>query len=90
MSGLLKILKALDIDPNLLPPIIESVDVAGTITKEAAEATGLCEGTLVAGGAGDNAAAAIGTGVCADGQAFVTLGTSGVVFAHTSHPLSIH
>lgn len=81
-----EILKALDIDPNLLPPIIESVDVAGTITKEAAEATGLCEGTLVAGGAGDNAAAAIGTGVCADGQAFVTLGTSGVVFAHTSHP----
>lgn len=81
-----EILKALDIDPKLLPPIIESVDVAGTITAEAAALTGLKEGTIVAGGAGDNAAAAIGTGVCSEGKAFVTLGTSGVVFAHTNHP----
>ncbi len=81
-----EILKALDIDKSLLPPLCESVDVAGKITAEAAEATGLAEGTIVAGGAGDNAAAAIGTGVCGDGQAFVTLGTSGVVFAHTSKP----
>ena len=36
------------------------------------------------GGAGDNAAAAVGTGVVSDGKAFVTIGTSGVVFAHTS------
>ena len=35
------------------------------------------------GGAGDNAAAAVGTGVVADGRAFTTIGTSGVVFAHT-------
>lgn len=79
-----EILEKLSIDPKLLPPLIESCAVAGTITKEAAELTGLVEGTIVAGGAGDNAAAALGTGVCRDGQAFVTLGTSGVVFAHTS------
>mgnify|MGYP002239700296 CR=1 FL=1 len=36
------------------------------------------------GGAGDNAAAAVGTGVVRDGKAFTTIGTSGVVFAHTS------
>lgn len=36
------------------------------------------------GGAGDNAAAAVGTGVVEDGKAFVTIGTSGVVFAHTN------
>ena len=42
------------------------------------------EGTIVVGGAGDNAAAAIGTGVAEDGKAFTTIGTSGVVFAHTS------
>lgn len=79
-----EILEKLSIDPSLLPPLIESCAVAGKITAEAAAATGLVEGTIVAGGAGDNAAAALGTGVCRDGQAFVTLGTSGVVFAHTS------
>ena len=79
-----EILEKLSIDPALLPPLIESCAVAGKITAEAAAATGLVEGTIVAGGAGDNAAAALGTGVCRDGQAFVTLGTSGVVFAHTS------
>lgn len=79
-----EILEKLSIDPALMPPLIESCAVAGTITAEAAKLTGLVEGTIVAGGAGDNAAAALGTGVCRDGQAFVTLGTSGVVFAHTS------
>ncbi|MDY6322001.1 MAG: xylulokinase [Succinivibrio sp.] len=81
-----EILEKLEIDPHLLPPLIGSADVAGCITAEAAKLTGLAEGTVVAGGAGDNAAAALGTGVCRDGQAFVTLGTSGVVFAHTSKP----
>ena len=51
---------------------------------EVAEEVGLCEGTIVVGGAGDNAAAAVGTGVVEDGRAFTTIGTSGVVFAHTS------
>lgn len=37
-------------------------------------------------GAGDNAAAAVGTGIVFDGRAFTTIGTSGVVFAHTSKP----
>ena len=36
------------------------------------------------GGAGDNDAAAVGKGVVEDGQGFTTIGTSGVVFAHTS------
>ena len=81
-----EILQSLKIDRSLLPEIIESTDIAGQITSDAAKATGLIEGTVVAGGAGDNAAAAVGTGVCSDGQAFITLGTSGVVFAHTSKP----
>lgn len=79
-----EILEKLSIDKSLMPELIESCAVAGTITEAAAAATGLVAGTIVAGGAGDNAAAALGTGVCRDGQAFVTLGTSGVVFAHTS------
>lgn len=81
-----EILQKLSIDEKLLPPIIESCDVAGHITKEVAALTGLAEGTIVAGGAGDNAAAALGTGVCSEGDAFVTLGTSGVIFAHTTKP----
>ena len=81
-----EILEKLNIDKNLMPPIIESSAVAGHITKEIAELTGLKEGTIVAGGAGDNAAAALGTGVCKEGDAFVTLGTSGVIFAHTNKP----
>lgn len=80
-----EILSKLSIDRSLMPDLIESCAVAGHITAEAAAKTGLVEGMIVAGGAGDNAAAALGTGVCRDGQAFVTLGTSGVVFAHTSH-----
>lgn len=49
--------------------------------------TGLTTATIVVGGAGDNAAAAVGTGIVQDGKAFTTIGTSGVVFAHTSKPL---
>jgi xylulokinase len=63
--------------------VYESPDITGQITKEAAELTGLAVGTPVVGGAGDNAAAAVGTGVVRSGRAFTTIGTSGVVFAHS-------
>lgn len=72
------------IDKSLLGKVYESCEVTGTLTKEMAQALGLNESTIVVGGAGDNAAAAIGTGVAEDGKAFTTIGTSGVVFAHTS------
>lgn len=74
----------LGIDMSMLAKVYESCEVTGTITEKAAELTGLKAGTIVAGGAGDNAAAAVGTGVVTDGRAFTTIGTSGVVFAHTS------
>ena len=77
-----EILEKLDIDESLLAKVYESVDVTGTVTKEAAQLTGLAQGTLIVGGAGDNAAAAVGTGVVETGKAFTTLGTSGVIFAH--------
>ncbi|MBR2824462.1 MAG: xylulokinase [Clostridia bacterium] len=78
-----ELLELLDIDPALLPKVYESCEVTGHISAEAAAKTGLSEKTLVVGGAGDNAAAAVGTGVVEDGKAFTTIGTSGVVFAHT-------
>lgn len=79
-----EVLTKLGIDKALLGKVYESPDITGTITKKVAELTGLKEGTPVVGGAGDNAAAAVGTGVVEDGKAFTTIGTSGVVFAHTS------
>ncbi len=80
-----EVLTKLDIDKQLLAKVYESPQITGKITKKAAELTGLCEGTIVVGGAGDNAAAAVGTGVVEDGKAFTTIGSSGVVFAHTSN-----
>ncbi len=74
---------ALDIDMTLLPKVYESPDVTGTLLPDVAEKVGLCAGIPIAGGGGDNACAAIGTGVCKEGKAFTTIGTSGVVFAHT-------
>ena len=81
-----EILRCLEIDPDLLPPLYESTQVTGQITPRAAGLTGLMVGTPVMGGAGDNAAAAVGTGVVAQGKAFTTIGTSGVIFAHTAQP----
>lgn len=78
-----EVLDKLGIDKSYLGKVYESPEVTGHISAEAAALTGLSEKTLVVGGAGDNAAAAVGTGVVADGRAFTTIGTSGVVFAHT-------
>ncbi len=78
-----EILEKLSIDKALLPEMYESSDAAGTVCESAAAETGLSAGTIVAGGAGDNAAAAVGMGVVSAGRAFTTIGTSGVIFAHS-------
>lgn len=79
-----EVLEKLDIDPELLGRVYESPEITGTLSRSASEATGLPVGIPVVGGAGDNAAAAVGCGTVLDGKAFTTIGTSGVVFAHTS------
>ena len=79
-----EVLDKLGIDKSLLAKVYESPEITGKVTKQVADLTGLAEGTIVVGGAGDNAAAAVGTGVVEDGKAFTTIGSSGVVFAHTS------
>lgn len=63
-----------------MPRLVEGADVSGTLGAELAGEIGLPQ-CIVAGGAGDNAAAAIGAGVVAPGTAFLSLGTSGVLFA---------
>lgn len=79
-----ELLGKLKIDKELLGKVYESPQITGEVTESVANLTGLKAGTPVVGGAGDNAAAAVGTGVVEDNKAFTTIGTSGVVFAHTS------
>lgn len=76
-----EILSKCNIDKSMLAKIYESPEVTGKVHKKAAELTGLAEGTVVVGGAADNSAAAVGTGVVRAGSAFTTLGTSGVIYA---------
>ena len=78
-----EILEKLSIPPEWMPKLYESCEVAGHVTGEIAALIGLAAGTPVVGGAGDNAAAAIGTGTVEKGQAFCTIGTSAVIFAHS-------
>lgn len=81
-----EVLDKLEIPLEWLPKVYESPEVTGYITEEFAVRTGLSAQTAVVGGAGDNAAAAVGTGVVREGRAFSTIGTSGVVFAHMREP----
>lgn len=78
-----EVLLKLSIDKTLLADVFESQEITGYVSKEAASVTGLSEKTAVVAGAGDNAAAAVGTGTVCDGDAFTTIGTSGVVYIHT-------
>jgi xylulokinase len=66
-----------------MPALVEGSAVSGTIRREIADRWGLSPDVVVAGGGGDNAASGIGVGVVRAGQAFVSLGTSGVLFAAT-------
>ena len=82
-----EILDALEIPGAWLPPTFEGPEITGRITREAAEATGLREGTPVVAGGGDQSAQAVGVGAIRPGVLAVTMGTSGVVFAATETPL---
>jgi xylulokinase len=78
---------ALGIDDAWLPRTYEGTAVTGSISAEAADATGLRTGTPVVAGGGDQAAAAVGVGAVDPGVVSLSLGTSGVVFATTDGPL---
>ena len=63
-----------------LPELFESYEAVGTLRPEIADALGLSRQVKVIAGAGDNAAAAIGTGTVGNGMCNISLGTSGTVF----------
>jgi xylulokinase len=69
------------LDRQAMPRLVEGSERSATLRPELASRFGLSANAIIAGGAGDNAAAGIGLGVVGSGQAFVSLGTSGVLFA---------
>ncbi len=68
------------IKKEMLPQLFESYEVTGTLKPELAGQFGFPENCRIAAGAGDNAAAAVGTGTVGDGQCNISLGTSGTIF----------
>jgi xylulokinase len=77
-------LKACSIDESFLGRLVEGCDIAGHVTEAAAKELGIPAGTPVVGGAGDQAAGAVGAGCTEPGQCTIALGTSGVVFTTTA------
>lgn len=66
-----------------MPRLVEGSEVSALLKPELAARWGMQGGVKIAGGAGDNAASAVGMGLVEPGQGFVSLGTSGVVFVST-------
>ena len=75
------LLAATGLEERQMPGLVEGTESAGILRSELAAKWGLGEGVVIAGGAGDNAASACGMGTVREGTAFVSLGTSGVLFA---------
>lgn len=74
-----QMLAACQLDETAMPALFEGTEVTGRLRATVADAWGMGRVPVVAGG-GDNAAGAVGCGVIADGQALLSLGTSGVIF----------
>ena len=81
-----EVLDALDIPRDWLPDCFESPVVSSYLSKEVAHIVGLPAGIPIVGGAGDQAAGAVGNGIVRAGMASCALGTSGVIFWHSDDP----
>lgn len=77
------LLQATGLDLRHMPRLVEGSEVSAVLAPDLAQRWGMAKGVVVAGGAGDCAASAIGLGAIAPGDAFLSLGTSGVVFRVT-------
>ena len=75
------LLQATGLTRAQMPRLVEGSQVSGTLRDALSSRWGLPKGVVVAGGGGDNAASGVGVGVVRAGEAFVSLGTSGVLFA---------
>jgi xylulokinase len=74
------LLKATDMRRDQMPQLFEGTDATGRLTASVAKAWGMPKRPVVAGGGGDNAASACGIGAVRDGDGFISIGTSGVMF----------
>jgi xylulokinase len=81
-----EILDAVGLPHSIVPAVGGSSEVLGTVTADAAAATGLPLGTPVVGGGADNACGAAGVGAVTPGEAVASWGTSGTVLAPTAEP----
>jgi xylulokinase len=75
-----EMLAATNMDRRYMPRLVEGSAPSAALRPEVGRAWGITSPVIVAGGAGDNAATAVGIGAVADGQGFISLGTSGVFF----------
>lgn len=75
-----QMLQICGVEKKWMPELKESFEVIGNLKKEVASELGLTEEVIVVAGAGDNAAAAVGTGVVCEGKCNISLGTSGTIF----------
>ncbi len=82
-----EMMRELDLDAGIIPPVYESCVVSARISEIAAQETGLQAGTPVVGGGGDQAAGGVGNGIVQAGIVSSTIGTSGVVFAFSDKPV---
>ena len=82
------ILDGLDLEPGLLPDLIASTDIAGTLLPEMADQLGLPPGIPVICGGSDQACQALGNGIINPGEVSCTIGTGGQVFAPLGSPLA--
>lgn len=78
-----EILEKLEIPLDFLPKAYEGTEITGYIKKDVSKITGLDENTPVVAGGGDQASGGVGNGIVEEGLVSVTIGTSGVVFAHS-------
>lgn len=81
-----ELLAASGLTPDAMPRLVESAAISGGLARSAAEAIGLAPGIPVAGGGSDNACGAAGVGVVGEGDALLSLGTSGVIFVADERP----
>ncbi|MBV9530764.1 MAG: xylulokinase, partial [Bradyrhizobium sp.] len=77
------VLQATNLELRNMPRLVEGNEISAVLAPEFARRWGMARNVVVAGGAGDNAAAAIGLGAIVPGDAFLSLGTSGVLFRVT-------
>lgn len=82
-----QLIDVMGLDKEKLPQLLASTDIAGTVTRQAAQECGLLEGTPVVCGGGDGVCAAVGTGCVKEGIAHSCMGTSSWISITTKEPV---